>query len=115
MMSRGNGRMNLAELLRAISSTAQTGGDPAHCEALARETQALADMVGWATGPIDPEGEWLERLAALQDDLRQRHLQTHDPLLALLHDSLTDLGRAIARHDEDLHASRADDEGEDIA
>lgn len=107
--------MNLAELLRAISSVAQTGGEPARCEALARETQALADMVGWATGPIDPEGQWLDRLAVLQADLKLLHAQSHDPLLALLHDSLTDLGRAIARHDEDLEANRADDEDEDIA
>jgi len=107
--------MNLTELLRAVSTTAQTGGDPARCEALARETQALADMVSWATGPIDPQGEWLDRLAALQGDLRLRHAQTRDPLLALLHDSLTDLGRAIARHDEDLDTRRTEDEDDDIA
>ncbi len=107
--------MNLVELLRAISNATQTGGTPARYEALARETQALADMVGWATGPVDPQGEWLERLAALQEDLKLRHAQTRDPVLALLHDSLTDLGRAIARHDEDLDASRADDEDEEGA
>lgn len=107
--------MNLAELLRDITSAAQTGGAPARCEALARETQALADMVGWATGPIDPQGQWLDRLAALQEDLMLRHARTRDPTLALLHDSLTDLGRAIARHDEDLDARRTDDEDEDIA
>ena len=108
--------MNLTELLRAVSAVAEAGGTPAHTEALVRETQALADMVGWATGPIDPQGQWLDRLAALQADLKLRFDQNREPLMALLHDSLTDLGRAIARHDEDLEAgSGADNEDEDSA
>ena len=108
--------MNLSELLRAVSAVAETGGTPAHNEALAREIQALADMVGWATGPIDPQGQWLDRLAALQADLEQRHAETREPVLALLHDSLTDLGRAIARHDADLDAgSGMDDEDDESA
>ena len=107
--------MNLTELLRAVDVVAQTGGSAVHCEALARESAALADMVGWASGPIDASGELLDRLAALQDDLRLRHTQTNEAALALLHDTLTDLGRAIARHDEDLAAGSAgDDEGEDF-
>jgi hypothetical protein len=107
--------MNLTELLRAIAAVAQTGGTPAQCEALGREVQALADMVGWANGPIDVEGRVLDRLAALQDDLKIRHLQTNETALALLHDTLTDLGRAIARHDGDLDAKNAgEDEGEDF-
>ncbi len=107
--------MNLTELLRAISMVAQTGGTAAQCEALGRETQALADMVGWAQGPIDAEGRLLNRLAALQDDLKIRHAQTNEPALALLHDTLTDLGRAIARHDGDLDArSEGGDDGEDF-
>lgn len=108
--------MNLTELLRAVSVVAETGGTPARNEALVRETQALADLVGWASGPIDPQGVWLNRLATLQDDLKQRHAQNHDPVLVLLHDSLADLGLAIARHDEDLDASSgANDEDEDSA
>jgi hypothetical protein len=108
--------VNLTELLREVSHVAETGGTPARIEALVRETQALADMVGWASGPIDPQGEWLGRLAALQDDLKQRHAQNHDPVLVMLHDSLTDLGRAIGRHDEDLDASSgANDVDEDSA
>jgi hypothetical protein len=107
--------MQPSELLRAITAVAQTGGTPSQCEALARETEALADMVGWATGPIDASGQLLERVAALQDDLRLRHAQTSEPTLALLHDALTDLGRAIARHDGDLEAGGAgEDEGEDF-
>lgn len=101
--------MQLSELLRAIRVVAETGGDVAHCEALARATENLADMVGWANGPIDPDGQWLERLATLQDDLQQRHAQGGDPVLAVLYDALTRLGRAIARHDDDLDTRNADD------
>jgi hypothetical protein len=107
--------MHPLELLRAVSNVAQTGGTPAQCEALAREAERLADMVGWADGRIDASGQLLERLASLQDDLSLRHAQTNEPTLRLLHDALTGLGRAIARHDDDLDAGSAgEDEGEDF-
>jgi len=106
--------MNLPELLRAINAVAQTGAPHARCEGLAREVYRFADMVGWATGPIDAQGRLLDRLAALQADLGVRYSQTHDAAIAALHDSLTDLGRAIASHDEDLDPGRAaGDAGED--
>ncbi len=108
--------MQLTELLRAIRVVAETGGDAARCEALARETENLADMVGWANGPIDPGGQWLERLAVLQDDLQRRYAQSGDSALTLLHDALTRLGRAIALHDDDLDARNADgDDSEDFS
>jgi hypothetical protein len=107
--------MQLSELLRAISAVAQTGGTPALYEALGREAERLADMVGWANGPIDPNGQLLERLASLQDDLSVRHAQTQETTLMLLHDALTGLGRAIARHDEDLDGcGDSDVDGEDL-
>jgi hypothetical protein len=107
--------MQLSELLRAISAVAQTGGTPAVYEALGREAERLADMVGWANGAIDPSGQLLERLASLQDDLSVRHAQTQETTLMLLHDALTGLGRAIARHDEDLNRSaEGDEDGEDL-
>lgn len=108
--------MKLPELMRAVAAVAQTGGTAAHCEALAREAGRLADMVGWASGPIDPQGQLLERLATLQEDLSARNAQTGDAGIAMLHDALTVLGRAIARHDEQLDPESAgDDEGEDFA
>jgi hypothetical protein len=108
--------MKLPELMRAVSDVAQTGATAAHCEALAREAGRLADMVGWANGPIDPQGQLLERLATLQEDLSARNAQTSDAGIAMLHDALTVLGRAIARHDEQLDPDSAgDDEGEDFA
>ncbi len=108
--------MKLPELMRAVGDVAQTGGTALHCEALAREAGRLADMVGWASGPIDPQGQLLERLATLQEDLDVRHAQSSDAGIAMLHDALTLLGRAIARHDEQLDPESAgDDEGEDFA
>jgi len=108
--------MKLPELMRAVSDVAQTGGTALHCEALAREAGRLADMVGWASGPIDPQGQLLERLATLQDDLSARNAQTGDAGIAMLHHALTVLGRAIARHDEQLDPESAgDDESEDFA
>jgi hypothetical protein len=109
--------MKLPELMRAIGNVAQTGGTAAHCEELAREAGRLADMVGWATGPIDPQGQLLERLATLQEDLTVRQAQADHAGIALLQSALTGLGRAIARHDEQLDPGSAsdNDQGEDFA
>lgn len=107
--------MKLTELLRSASAVAETGGSAQQCEALAREAENLSDMVGWANGPIDPRGEWLARLATVQDDLQLRAIQTGDMAIAALNDSLTRLGRAIARHDGDLIADKTgDDDGDDF-
>lgn len=106
--------MTLAQLLRAVSALAETGGSGRHYETLARQADGLADMVGWANGPIDPLGQWLERLSALQDDLQQRYAHSGEPGITLLNDRLTRLGQAIAQHDGDVEAGAADgDEGED--
>lgn len=107
--------MKLADLLREINSVAQTGGSPAQSEALAREAENLADMVSWAQGPIDPQGQWLERLAKLQDDLMVQHDKTNDVALMVLNDTLMRLGRAIAQHDADLaNGHAAEDDSEDF-
>ena len=106
--------MKLPELLRAAAAVAQTGGDGKQHEAIAREAENLADMVSWAADPIDPTGEWLSRLAAVQDDLQRRYLQSRDGTLALLNDTLTRLGEAIAKHDSDLDANGSGDDGEDL-
>jgi hypothetical protein len=105
--------MQLPELLRAIHTVAQTGGTPAQCAALARQAMAFADMVGWASGPIDPEGVLLRRLAALQSDLELRYAQTRSAAIAAVHDALTDLARAIARHDDDLCGEGGGDAGDE--
>jgi hypothetical protein len=107
--------MKLAELIRAVGALAQTGGSRQHYEALAGEAENLANMVDWANGPIDPEGQWLSQLAALQDDLQHRYVQMSEPAMALLNGMLTRLGQAIAQHDSEFEAGKAgEDEGEDF-
>ncbi|OGI59261.1 MAG: hypothetical protein A2V58_05620 [Candidatus Muproteobacteria bacterium RBG_19FT_COMBO_61_10] len=109
--------MTLAQLFRAVSTLAETGGSGRQYEALARQAESLADMVGWANGPIDPLGQWLERLSALQDDLQQRHAQSGEPEIPLLNDRLARLGQAIAQHDRDLASGATGEdtgEGEDF-
>ncbi len=107
--------MNLTELLRAINTLAQNGGTGQQYEELAVNAENLADMVHWANGPIDAEGQWLDRLAALQDNLQQVYAQTNEPAITMLHDRLTHLGQAISKHDSDLAAGHPDeDEGEDF-
>lgn len=111
----GSAAMKLSDLLRAVSALAETGGSGKQYEILAREAEALADMVGWANGPIDPGGQWLERLATLQDDLQVRYAETREPAITILNDRLTGLGRAIMRHDTDLEKRETDgDDGEDF-
>ncbi len=108
--------MKLPELLRAVSALAETGGTQQQYAALTSAADKLVNMVDWAGGPIDPDGRWLSRLAALQDDLQCRHVQTSDPAIALLNVTLTMLGRAIAQHDADFEAGKAgEDEGEDFS
>ncbi|MDX2288745.1 MAG: hypothetical protein NW217_07980 [Hyphomicrobiaceae bacterium] len=110
------GRVTLSELMQAVDQVAQSGGTIGHCEELAREAQRLADMVGWATRPIDAGGQLLERLAALQDGLDARHASSGEAHVMMLHNAFTDLGQAIARHDEQLNPNYAGgDEGEDFA
>lgn len=107
--------MKLVDLLREINTVAQTGGSSAQCEVLAREAENLADMVGWAQGPIDPQGQWLDRLSLLQDDLQERYRQTNDVTLVILNETLTRLGKTIAKHDADLNSNQnAEDDGEDF-
>ena len=107
--------MKLEELFRAVNTLAQTGSSAAQCETLAREAENLADMVGWAQGEIDPQGQLLDRLARLQSDVQERYNCTHELALTILNDSLSRLGQAIARHDDDLTAaSDAEDDSEDF-
>lgn len=101
--------MGIAELFRTINTTVQTGASTDQYEKLAHDTSNLADMVGWAPGLIDPEGEWLERLAQLQNTIEIRQRQTQELTLMLLNDRLTYLGQTIARHDADVSGSDEDD------
>ena len=95
--------MNLNEFLTtAREALAQTSNDTA-LRSLVVEAGRMADMVGWATGPIDPHG----RIAAVFDTLKQqarfRFAATQSTAVAQLHDALADLINAIVSHDDDLN------------
>lgn len=94
--------MNLSELHAAISAAlAQaTGGAALH--GLAVEAERMADMTGWATGPIDPQGRIAAAFELLKLQARSRFEETQDAAVAQLHDAIGDLLHAIASHDDDL-------------
>lgn len=102
--------MGVGELLKAAEAVAADGAPDRRLGELAREAMALADMVGWAQGPIDPEGRFAARLDTLLAGLRRRHAADSNEALAALHDALAELGDTVARHDRDLDASAPDDE-----
>ena len=94
--------MNINELLTASRDALSQTSNDAPLLSLAVEAERMADMVGWANGPIDPQG----RIAAVVDDLKQqarrRFEETRSANAAQLHDALADLINAIASHDDDL-------------
>jgi len=94
--------MNLSELHASISKAlAQApGGAPLH--GLAVEAERMADMTGWAIGPIDPQGRIAAAFELLKLQARVRFEETQSPEVAQLHDALGDLLKAIASHDDDL-------------
>ena len=95
--------MNLSELHASISQAlAQAPGDaPLH--GLAIEAERMADMTGWAIGPIDPQGRIAAAFELLKLQARGRYEETQRPEVAELHDALGDLINAIASHDDDLN------------
>lgn len=103
--------MTPRELLHAVERYL-TVPDPAALPVLTQDVHNLADMVGWANGPIDPEGRLTETLASFIGRLRAQHEAAPNDGVAALHDSLGQLADAIARHDRDLDGGRADDDGD---
>ena len=105
--------MNPAELLQAIERFLDAP-DAATPPVLTQAAVDLADMVGWAPGPIDPEGRFTDRLLALLAALRAHHDAAPDNGVAALHDALGQLADAVARHDRDLDVARDDDEDDEV-
>lgn len=94
--------MNLNELHASISAAlVQTTGG-ASLRDLAVEAERMADMTGWAIGPIDPQGRIAAAFELLKVQARSRFEETQDAALAQIHDALGDLLHAIASHDDDL-------------
>lgn len=105
--------MTPGELLQSVERFLDTS-DPAAVPVLTQAVEDLTDMVGWAPGPIDPEGRFAARLFALLTRLRERHAAEADAGVAAVHDALGALGDAIARHDRDLETRREVDEEDEF-
>jgi len=104
--------MKLVALLGEIEQTLQRDDSTANEHiVLAQKIVDLADMVGWASGPIDPEGRLAERLQSIMQALRSRHERTDEASIATLHDTIAGLHETVDKHDRDLAPSS--DVGED--
>ena len=102
--------MNLSELLTASRDALSNTSNEAILSSLALEAERMADMTGWAIGPIDPQGKIAAVFVVLKQQARQRFEETQSPDVAQLHDALAELINAIVRHDRDLDADRGDDD-----
>lgn len=104
--------MSPAELVQAVERFL-AAPDPAALPVLTQGTHNLADMVGWANGPIDPEGHFTDRLLVLLAALHVHHDAAPSNGVAALHNALGELAETVTRHDRDLAVRRdADDEDE---
>jgi len=107
--------MKLPALLDEIKKTVEAeDSTPDSHVVLAQKVSGLADMVGWADGPIDPQQQIFVRLEALMESLRERYGRTTEPSIAALHDVVAELHGAIHRHDRDLDARRDADEDDEF-
>lgn len=95
--------MNLSELHASISKALAQVPGSAPLHGLAVEAERMADMTGWATGPIDPQGKIAAAFELLKLQIRMRFEETQSPEVAVLHDAIGDLLAAIAAHDDDLN------------
>lgn len=107
--------MKLPALLDEIKTAVESAdsAENAHV-ALAQKASNLADMVGWADGPIDPDQRLFVRIEALLESLRARFGEKKEPSIAALHDALAELHGAIDRHDRDLAVRRDPDEDDEF-
>lgn len=94
--------LTLNELHAAVSKALAQASETAPLRGLALEAQRMADMTGWAMGPIDPQGHVAAAFGLLKVQARARYEETQDAGVAQLHDALGDLLHAIASHDDDL-------------
>ena len=96
-------KMNLNEFHAAVRAALLQAPDGMLLPRLALEAERIADMTGWAIGPIDPHGQVIGAFEILKQQARLRFEETSSPALAQLHDALAELINAIACHDDDLN------------
>jgi hypothetical protein len=101
--------VNISSLHR--DAVAALSGEPGKGEwrRLANIAWHFADMVGWATGVIDRDGQLQRAFGELTALARKRFQADHDPDVAALHDAIADLLNAITRHDKELMPAGNDD------
>lgn len=107
--------MKLAALLDEVTKAVESSDSTANSHVtLAQQISDLADMVGWAAGPIDPEQRLSGRFQLLMEALRVRYQRTNEVSIAALHDALGDFYSAMSRHDRDFNATETDDDSVDF-
>jgi hypothetical protein len=102
--------MNVTEFYREAIDAIAAEPDEVNLKELSKQAEKLADMVGWADGVIDKDGQVSKAFILLQEQTRSRHKTTGDENLAILHDALGNLLAAIIRHDDDLRPSTNNDD-----
>lgn len=106
--------VTLKELCKAVNDALNDRPDGRRLRQLSRSAEEIASLTGWAPGPIDPQGRFAKICKDLEDRTRTLYERTAQHELAELHDALADLREAVARHDEDLKPSSADDDGDPL-
>lgn len=104
--------MTLKELCKAVNDALNDRPDGRRVQQLARNAQETAALTGWAPGVIDPQGRFAKICKDLEDRARALYERTTRRELAELHDALAELRETVARHDEDIKPSPADDDGD---
>ena len=89
--------MNLNELHTAVRDALSKEPEGARLLSLAVEAERVADMTGWAIGPIDPKGQIVAAFGALKQQARLRFEEKQSPDVAQLHDALAVLPRTTDR------------------
>ena len=102
--------MNIAGLFQALERALGGEPEPASLEQLASEAERMADMTGWAFGPIDPHGKIGDACRRLEEQAKALYLQNNDPAVARVHDAIAGLHEAIALHDLQLTPPQDDED-----
>lgn len=104
--------MTLKELCKAVNDALNDRPDGRRVRQLARNAEEITSLTGWAPGAIDPQGRFAKICKDLEERSRALYERTTHQELAELHDALAELRETVARHDEDLKPSSADDDGD---
>lgn len=105
--------MTLKGLCEAVNDALNGQPDGPRLKRLARHAAEIASLTGWAPGVIDPQGRFAKICMDLETKARNLYERTGQYELAEVHDSLAELRETVARHDNDLKPSAADEDGDE--